>query len=75
MLLAAVVLLPPGIGRLFGQLGIDGLNLPVYAAFAFAPVAHDLLARRRPELVSVVGAVVLVAIDLVTTSWLAAVGS
>jgi hypothetical protein len=75
MLLAAVVLLPPGIGRLFGQLGIDGLNLSVYAAFAFAPVVYDLAARRRAEWVSVVGAVVLVAIDLVTTSWLAAVGS
>jgi hypothetical protein len=75
MLLAAVVLLPPGIGRLFAQLGIDGLNLPVYAAFAFASVVYDLAVSRRLEWVGVVGAVVLVAIDLVTTSWLAAVGS
>jgi hypothetical protein len=75
MLLAAVVLLPPGIGRLFAQLGIEGLNLAVYAAFAFAPVAYDWVARGRAEVVSIVGAVALVAIDLATTSWLAAVGS
>lgn len=74
-LLAAVVLLPPGIGRLFAQMGIAGLNLPVYASFAFASVVYDLVSRRRPDATAVAAAAALVAIDWVTTSWLAAVGS
>lgn len=75
MLLAAVVLLPPGIGRLFGQMGVEGLNLPIYACFAFASVAYDLALRRRPDAFVVVAAAALVAIDIVTTSWLRVVGS
>jgi hypothetical protein len=75
MQLAAVVLVPPAIGRLFGYLGVAYLNLPVYACFAFANVAYDVWSRRRPHAVSLFGATALVAIDLTTTWWLAMVGS
>jgi hypothetical protein len=75
MLLAAVVLLPPAIGRLFAALELAQLNLVAYASFAFANAAYDALVYRRPHAVSLLGAVVLVAIDVATTAWLAAVGS
>jgi len=75
MLLAAVVLLPPAIGRLFAVLDLTELNLAVYAAFAFANAIFDWLVYRRPHAVSLLGATALVAIDLATTTWLAAVGS
>lgn len=75
MLLAAVVMLPPGIGRLFANVGLDGLNLAVYAAFAFAVPLFDLVSQRRTELAALLGGAALVAIDVVTTLWLAAVGS
>lgn len=75
MLLTAVVMLPPGIGRLFATLGIDGFNLAVYAFLAFAAPLFDLVTTRRTELVALVGGAALVAIDVVTTSWLIAVGS
>ena len=75
MLLAAVVLAPPGIGRLFGQLGIAELNLVAYAALAFANAGYDWLAHGRPHAVSLLGGAALVAMDAVTTAWLAAVGS
>ena len=75
MLLAAIVLSPPAIGRLFGQLGLTELNLVAYAALAFANACYDWLAYGRPHAVSLVGAAVLVATDAVTTVWLAAVGS
>jgi len=75
MLLAAVVLLPPAVGRLFGPLGVAYLNLPVYACAAFANVAYDLWSRRGPHPVSLCGATALLAIDVATTWWLAQVGS
>lgn len=75
MLLAAVVLSPPAIGRLFGQLGLAELSLAAYAALAFANAAYDWLARGRPHAISLLGAAVLVAIDAVTTAWLAAAGT
>jgi hypothetical protein len=75
MLLAAVVLSPPAIGRLFGRLGLTELNLVAYAALAFANAAYDWLAHGRPHAVSLLGAASLVAIDAVTTAWLAEVGS
>jgi hypothetical protein len=75
MLLAAVVLAPPAIGRLFGELGLTELNFVAYAALAFASPAFDWLAHGRPHAISLLGAAALVAIDAVTTAWLAAVGS
>jgi hypothetical protein len=75
MLLAAVVLAPPAIGRLFDQLGLAELNLAAYAALAFANAGYDWLAHRRPHAISLLGGATLVAIDAGTTVWLAAVGS
>jgi hypothetical protein len=75
MLLAAVVLLPPAIGRLFGYLDVSELDLAAYASFAFAGAAYDWLVYGRPHAVSLLGAIALVAMDLTTTAWLAAVGS
>jgi hypothetical protein len=75
MLLAAIVLTPPAIGRLFGYLDLTRLNLLAYASLAFANAVYDTWARGRPHAVSLLGAVVLVAIDVTTTLWLTAVGS
>jgi hypothetical protein len=75
MLLAAVVLSPPAIGRLFGQLGLTELNLVAYAALAFANAAYDWLAYGRPHAVSLLGAATLVGVDAATIAWLAAVDS
>ena len=75
MLLAAVVLLPAAISRLFGPFGLASLNFPIYACIAFAAVAYDLCLRRRPHPVSLYGAIALVALDLTTTWWLEQVGS
>jgi hypothetical protein len=75
MLLAAVVLLPPATGRLFGPLDLAWLNLPVYFCAAAANAVYDIVTRGRPHVVSVVPAAALVAIDITTTWWLAAVGS
>ena len=41
MLLAAVVLLPPAIGRLFGRLDLTEFNLAAYAGFALANTLYD----------------------------------
>jgi uncharacterized membrane protein YozB (DUF420 family) len=75
MLLAAVVLAPPAIGRLFGELSLTELNFVAYAALAFASSMFDWLAHGRPHAISLLGAAALVAIDAVTTVWLAAIGS
>jgi hypothetical protein len=75
MLLAAVVLLPPATGRLFGPLDLAWLNLPLYACAAFANAVYDVVTRGRPQPLSVLPAAALVAIDVTTTRWLAAVGS
>jgi hypothetical protein len=75
MLLAAVVLLPPATGRLFGPLDLAWLNLPVYVCAAAANSVYDLFTRGRPHASTLLPALALVAIDLVTTAWLAAVGS
>jgi hypothetical protein len=75
MLLAAVVLLPPATGRLLGPLDLASLNLPIYVSAAAANAVYDVLTRGRPHVLSVVPAAVLVAIDITTTWWLAAVGS
>ena len=75
MLLAAVVLLPPATGRLFAPLDLAWLNLPVYACAAGANAAYDAIVRGRPHALSLLPAMALVAIDVTTTWWLAAVGS
>jgi hypothetical protein len=75
MLLAAVVLAPPAIGRWLAPLGVPELNLFAYAVLAFANAGFDWLAHGRPHAVSLLGATTLVAVDLATTAWLAAVGS
>jgi cytochrome bd-type quinol oxidase subunit 2 len=75
MLLAAVVLLPPATGRLFGPFDLAWLNLPLYVCAAAANAVYDVIARGRPHPFSVLPAAALVAIDVTTTSWLAAVGS
>lgn len=75
MLLAAVVLLPPALGRLFGRLDLAELNLAAYAGLAFANAIYDFAVYGRPHAVALLGASAVVAIDVVTTAWLAAVGS
>jgi hypothetical protein len=75
MLLAAVVLLPPATGRLFGPLDLAWLNLPIYVAAVGANAVYDVSTRGQPHLLSVAPAAALVAIDVTTTWWLAAVGS
>jgi hypothetical protein len=75
LLLAAIVLLPPATGRLLGPLELAWLNLPVYVCAAAANPVYDLLTRGRPHAWSLLPALALVAIDGVTTAWLAAVGS
>ena len=75
MLLAAIVLLPPATGRLFGPLDLAWLNLPVYVCAAAANAVYDVITCGRPHAISVWPAAALVAIDVTTTWWLAAVGS
>jgi len=75
MLLAAVVLLPPATGRLFAPHDLAWLNLPVYACAAGANAVYDVIVRGKPHVLSSVPAVALIAIDITTTVWLAAVGS
>lgn len=75
MLLAAIVLAPPAIGRLFGYLDLARFSLLAYASLAFANAVYDTWTRGRPHSVSLRGAASLVAIDVTTTAWLAAVGS
>jgi hypothetical protein len=75
MLLAAIALLPPGTGRLFGYLGLSYLNVPVYLGVLFVNAIYDLWLRRRPHPVSLLGALALAAIELGTDEWLAAIGS
>jgi hypothetical protein len=75
MLLAAIALLPPGTGRLFGHLGVSWLNLPVYYCVMCVPAAYDVAIRRRVHPASLFGAVALAAIELSTDEWLAALGS
>ena len=75
MLLAAVVLMPPAIGRLFGALDLARFNFPLYACFALLHAAYDVFRRGRPHPISLVGGAALVALDVAATAWLAAVES
>jgi hypothetical protein len=75
MLLAAIALLPPGTGRLFGYLGISFLNAPVYFCALFFNTLYDALVYRRMHPVSWIGGVALSAIEISTDQWLEAIGS
>jgi hypothetical protein len=75
MLLAAIALLPPGTGRLFGHLGLSFLNVPVYMCVLFFNTLYDAFVYRRVHPVSWIGGVVLAAIEISTDGWLAAIGS
>jgi hypothetical protein len=75
MLMAAVVLLPPGTGRLFAQLGVEWLNIPVYACAASANAVYDLVTTGRAHALSVWPAAALIVIDIAITWWLRAVGA
>jgi hypothetical protein len=75
MLLAAIALLPPGTGRLFGPLGLSFLNVPVYIGVLFLAPLYDFWQRGRPHAVSLVGAIALTLIELTTDWWLAVIGS
>jgi len=75
MLLAAIALLPPGTGRLFGHLGISFLNVPVYLGVLFFNVLYDACVHRRVHPVAWIGGVALAAIEISTDEWLAAIGS
>ena len=75
MLLAAIALLPPGTGRLFGHLGVSSWNVPVYFGALFLNAAYDAIVYRRVHPISWIGALVLVAIEIGTDRWLDAIGS
>jgi hypothetical protein len=75
MLLAAIALLPPGTGRLFGHLGVSFLNLPVYYGVLCVNALYDLIVFRRVHPVSLLGALALAAIEASTDEWLAAIES
>ena len=75
MLLAAIALLPPGTGRLFGALGLSFLNLPVYYGVMCVNAVYDAIVYRRVHPVSWIGALVLASIEFSTDAWLAAIGS
>jgi hypothetical protein len=75
MLLAAIALLPPGTGRLFGHLGLSFLNLPVYYGVMCVNAVYDAIVYRRVHPVSWIGALALAAIEISTDEWLAAIGS
>jgi len=75
MLLAAIALLPPGTGRLFGYLELSYLNVPVYLCVLFFNALYDALVYRRVHPVSWMGGLALAAIEISTDEWLAAIGS
>jgi len=75
MLFAAITLLPPGTGRLFGYLGLSSLNVPVYLCVLFCSALYDLFVYRRVHPVSWVSGLALAAIEIGTDLWLEAIGS
>jgi hypothetical protein len=74
MLLATVVLTPAALGRWLAGLGLETLNLPVYAALAFANAVYDRWTYGRAHAIALWGALALVTLDLTTSVWLEAVG-
>ncbi len=75
MLLAAIALLPPGTGRLFGFLGLSFLNVPVYLGALSVNTLYDAFVYRRVHPVSWIGGVALAAIEFSTDAWLEAIAS
>jgi hypothetical protein len=75
MLFAAIALLPPGTGRLFGFFGVAFLNVPVYFGVLLLSAVYDALVYRRIHPLSWIGAAALVAIEISTDEWLDAIGS
>jgi hypothetical protein len=75
MLLAAIALLPPGTGRLFGYLDVSFLNAPVYLCVLFFNTLYDAVVYRRVHPVSWIGGLALAAIEISTDWWLEAIGS
>lgn len=75
MLLAAIALLPPGTGRLFGYLGVSFLNVPVYLCVLCVNTLYDAFVYRRVHAVSWIGGLALAAIEISTDAWLDAIGS
>ena len=74
MLLAAIALLPPGTGRLFGYLDLSFLNVPVYLCVLFLNTLYDACVYQRVHAVSWIGGVALVAIEISSDAWLDAIG-
>ena len=70
MLLATVILVPPATGRLLAYFGLDALNTPVYAAFAFANAAYDRVTLGRAHPISLYGAAFLIGLDLLVSGML-----
>jgi hypothetical protein len=75
MLLAAIALLPPGTGRLFGYLDVSFLNVPVYLCVLFFNTLYDAFVYGRVHPVSWSGGLALAAIEISTDAWLDAIGS
>ena len=75
MLLAAIALLPPGTGRLFGYFDVSFLNVPVYLCVLCFNTLYDAIVYRRVHPVSWIGGLALAAIEIGTDAWLAAIGS
>jgi hypothetical protein len=72
MWFASAVLLPAAFGRLFGRLGIGEWSAPVYVAYTLLVVGYDALTRGRVPRASWAGAAALIAIEVTTDAWLAA---
>ncbi len=75
MLLAAIALLPPGTGRLFGYFGVSFLNVPVYLCVLFFNTLYDAVVYRGVHPVSWIGGLALAAIEVSTDAWIDAIGS
>lgn len=71
MMLATVILVPPATGRLLPHFGLEALNTPLYAAFAFANAVYDRATLGRVHRISLYGAAGLIGLDLLVT-WLLA---
>ena len=74
MLLAAIALLPPGMGRLFGYLDLSFLTVPVYLCVLFFSTLYDAFVYRRVHPVSWSGGLALAAIEVGSDEWLRVVG-
>jgi len=74
MLLAAIALLPPGMGRLFGYLDLSFLTVPVYLCVLFVSSSYDAFVYRRVHPVSWIGGLALAAIEVSSDEWLRVIG-